>query len=93
MDKKIIFDFSRAGDDFDRLEEEIRGLVHGAKTAREVRARLEGVTILPAPGQVFAVEECSDGFDILFLVGKGQRPRAVHCVEEGFDQAGWPKHN
>ena len=78
-------DLSRADD---RLEEEIRVIVRGAKTPKEVLAKFEGITILPAPGKVYHVQGAGDGFDILFLIGNGDRPRTIHCVEEGFDDAG-----
>ncbi|MDD5464094.1 MAG: hypothetical protein PHP62_03015 [Candidatus Moranbacteria bacterium] len=80
----IILDFSRAGDDQDRLHEEIRKIVRGAKSREEVLTKLAGAIILPAPGEVYAVQGNEDGFDILFLIGKGKHPRTVHCVEVGF---------
>jgi hypothetical protein len=46
---------------------------------------LKDYTIKPEPGEVYSVQGAGDGFDILFLIGAGKRPRTVHCTEPDFD--------
>lgn len=71
--------------DFDDVQTKVRALVNGAKSPTEVRKRLKGYAVKPEPGKIHSVQGRGDGFDILFLIGRGERPRVVHCIESDFD--------
>jgi hypothetical protein len=71
-------------------EQQVRELVKGAKSPTQVKERLKGYTVKPEPSEVFSVQGAGDGFDILFLIGVGKRPRVIHCTEPEFDDFDLP---
>lgn len=77
----LVLDFC----DDHEVAEKVQVAVRGAKSRTEVLKRLQGCVIKPKPGRLSSVEGRGDGFDVLFIIGEGQRPRVVHCVESNFD--------
>lgn len=77
----LVLDFADDRDVGLRVQEVLKG----AKNGDEVRRRLHGCVIIPEPGKLFSVEKRGEGFDVLFLIGKGQRPRVIRCSEKDFD--------
>lgn len=75
-----VFDFADDPDVRLKVQETLKG----AKSKTEVRSRLHGCIVQP-DGELHSVQGHGDGFDVLFLIGAGKRPRAVHCVETDFD--------
>lgn len=76
-----VLDFANDHD----VGKKIQNILRGAKSKPEVLNRLKRYTIIPKTGEVFSVQSRSDGFDVLFLIGSGKRPRTFHCIEKDFN--------
>ena len=65
-------------------EKAVREVAKGAESPRELEARFAKCTILPEPGRLYDVQIDNGGYTLLFLIGKGQRPRVVEFIHPDF---------